>query len=366
MKKFSTNHLLGGIAALFFLTLMLCWPQQSADGIYQGLVSCAKQVIPALFPFFVVSALIIASPLAEWLGILLYPYTRFVLGIRDRSASTALLVSWLGGFAVAANTISQLYLQGHINRRQADLLLACGVGSGPAFVINTVGLLMLKNINWGICLYGALLCANLVTGVFLRVIFCFLKETHTVYSEPQSSASTLSSGGFVAAVGQAVRSMLTVCGFVVFFRFLCTVLPSALHLASTGAFATNAFLEVTSGCASAINLAGNAPIFCCCAALSLQSLSVFLQVRALLCHELSLNCLLAVRPIHLVFSLLFLRLLLTFLPDTVSAFSSLAPQVIPIAHTAPDAALVLFFLCCAVLYQLDRAHGRISFAKKPA
>ncbi len=363
MKKFDKQGLFRGAAALICLALMLRWPQQSARGIQAGLASCAGQVIPALFPFFVVSSLIVASPLAEGLGLALYPITRFGLGLREKQAGAALLISWLGGFAVAASTISQLYRQGRLDQRGAALLLVCGVGSGPAFIVNTVGLLMLGSASVGFCLLGALLCANLCTGIIFRFLAWILaksgafppdKPTNFTGKASQNSPRKAESG-FVAAVGNAVSSMLTVCGFVVFFRFLCTVLGQSCSLPQKETFLLNALLEVTSGCAAASQLTDGTAVTACCIALSIQSLSVCLQVRALLCAELPLWPLLAARPVHLAFSLLFLPRFLALLPGAADVVSTLAPTVIPTTRTAPDTALVLFALCCVVLYRLDQS-----------
>ena len=85
-----------------------------------------------------------------------------------------------------------------------------------------------------------------------------------------------------------------------------------------------------------------------------MGLSALAQVRALLPGELCLKPLLLARLLHLPCSLLLLHFLLRLLPAEAPAFSSLAPQVIPITHGKPDAAFVLFLLCCLALSQLER------------
>ena len=91
--------------------------------------------------------------------------------------------------------------------------------------------------------------------------------------------------------------------------------------------------------------------------LSLQSLSVLLQVRALLCPQLSLAPLLAARPLHLACSLAALRGLLGLVPGAAAAASTLTGRVIAQSSTPPDAALVLFLLCCAVLRRASFTSG---------
>ena len=91
MKKFPLCAAAGGVCALAMLTLLFARPFACIEGIRAGLASCTEQVVPALFPFFVVSSIIAASPLAKVLGAAVWPYTRFGLGIRDSRAATALL-----------------------------------------------------------------------------------------------------------------------------------------------------------------------------------------------------------------------------------------------------------------------------------
>ena len=91
-----------------------------------------------------------------------------------------------------------------------------------------------------------------------------------------------------------------------------------------------------------------------------MGLSALAQVRALLPREICLTPLLFARLLHLPLSLLLLRLLLRLLPEEAPAFSSLAPRVIPITHGRPDAALVLFLLCCLVLSQLEQLPKAVS------
>ena len=352
MKNFPTRALAGALGAAALLGVLLVFPADSVAGVRAGLDCCVDQVIPALFPFFVAASLAAAGPLARWLGLSVWPVSRLCLGLRGRRAATALLLAWLGGFAVASRTVDQLYRQGQLDRRHAQLLLVAGVGSSPGFVVNAVGCLMLGSPRLGWCLLAALLAADLVAGVVFRFALPGPRRAAPEPPDTEEEATDL-----VAAIGGAVQSMLTVCGFVVFFSFLARVLA---RLLPAGGWATGAamLLEVTGGCVQASALPGAAAVYGCCAALSLQSLSVLLQVRALVSRELSLLPLLAARPLHLAVSLAALRLLLGCVPGAAAAARTLGGGLIVSSRTAPDTALVLFALCCAVLYGIRFTTGK--------
>ena len=49
------------------------------------------------------------------------------------------------------------------------------------------------------------------------------------------------------------------------------------------------------------------------------------------------------------------RLCLPLLPQEAPAYSSLAPRLITYHRMEPDAALLLFALCCLVLFRLEKS-----------
>ena len=342
------HALLRGAAFLFALLLMLWFPDAGIRGIVQGLHCCAGQIIPALFPFFVLSAMLLADPAARWLGMGLRPVT-LLLGIRSRRAPSALLMSWLGGFAVAARCVSQLYEEHALTDRQAQCLLIAGAGSSPAFVVNAVGLLMLGSSQAGFLLLGALLAANGCCAMLFRLTGGRepLPDTEPVSGKPVTLAD---------AVRQAVDSTLTVCGFILFFHFILGILLPLLPDRPALHFAAACLLEVTAGCRA--GAADPLPLYACCAALSLLSLSVLLQIRALLSPQLSLRPLILSRLVHLPLALLFLRAELLLWPVSVPACSTLAPRVFVRSRVPADAALLIFLLCCTILHRLDALRRR--------
>lgn len=143
---------LAAAAALAFGVLVLAVPEAATRGFAGGTALCLQSVLPALFPFFVVCELLTAAPPP---AVLLRPMQR-VLGLESVETARALLLSWVGGYAVCARLAGQLYGAGRITRRDAALLQVLGCCSGPGFVIGCVGGALLGNVRLGVVLYAAL------------------------------------------------------------------------------------------------------------------------------------------------------------------------------------------------------------------
>lgn len=148
-------------AAAVLGVLVLAEPQAAKQGFASGTALCLDRVLPALFPFFVVCELLMAAPPP---AVLLRPLQQ-VLGLESAEAAQALVLSWVGGYAVCARLAGQLYDAGRISRRDAVRLQILGCCSGPGFVIGCVGGLLLGNVRLGVVLYAAQIGANLAAGM---------------------------------------------------------------------------------------------------------------------------------------------------------------------------------------------------------
>lgn len=377
---------LAAAAALAFGVLVLAVPEAATQGFAGGTALCLQSVLPALFPFFVVCELLTAAPP---LAVLLRPMQR-VLGLESAETARALLLSWVGGYAVCARLAGQLYGAGRITRRDAALLQVLGCCSGPGFVIGCVGGALLGNVRLGVVLYAAQIGANLGAGAVCQLLShivganivrpsswrgCAFPERpltsetarvrtmfaptdctrevsgrSKVLSPTRCGGSHLAEGakGLPQAISSAVTSSLSVCGCVVFFRIVGAVLLAVLPLPPT---AVSAALEVSAGCADFAALGGAAALYGCCACLSVLGVSVWAQLRLFAGAAYRPRLLVFSRAVHLVLLQLLVRVCAQLLPGSVTACSTLAARVLPVFRLPPDAAAAGFVFLCAALYK---------------
>ena len=342
----SWNFRRGVLLALAGYTAFLVFavPQRCADALQAGLRLCGGPLLVSLFPFLIVSALAAGCGAGQWLGFVFRPAAR-LMGIRAKGAGGVLLIGALGGFAPAAVAASEAVRTGQLTSRQASALLPACVCSGPSFVILTVGEQMLGSRALGVRLFAAQLLAGYLTAALLCRMQGGAGQCLPAKAEdiPLPTLDTV--------VAQAAVTYLKLCGFVLYFRLLAagaeallpkpwSVLPAML-------------LEVCSGCDCASHTGLWASTLCC-AALSVQGASVFLQVRTICPPEVSLGPLLAARVLHLPLSLALFWLVVPGTEQAVQAFSTLSGRVVVMHRVPLDCALLAFAVCCITVAELQK------------
>lgn len=331
------------VLCLLMALLLLRAPRLAAEGFASGLRLCVDTVLPALFPFFV---------LCEWLlslrggGALLRPVARF-LGFQREKGALALLLSWFGGYAICARLTGKMAREGTLSARDAALLLMLGCCSSPGFVVGCVGGLMLGSLRLGVLLYALQLAANLVSTLLCLPL---LPAQSPLASRPEPELPR--TGGFPAAVGNAVNSCLNVCGCVLFFRTLGAAAAPLLPDVPLARPLASAVQEITAGCADFAALGGGPALYGCCLCLSVLGLSVWAQLALLLQGAVPLRLLALNRLFHLFLLCGLVRGAAALMPGVLPVYRSLQARVIP-AHRLPlDAALVAFLFLCAALYKV--------------
>ena len=104
--------------AAALLLLLALRPQRYAAACAEGIALWAKVVLPALFPFLVLTAWIARSGMADGLGRKLSPLLRRC-GLPAASAG-AFLLSIGSGYPVGSRVVADLQRRGEIGRADAE------------------------------------------------------------------------------------------------------------------------------------------------------------------------------------------------------------------------------------------------------
>ena len=280
--------------ALFLLILI--YPQVSFSYAAAGLTLWFNQMVPTLFPFMILSTLLIRQNLTGSFISLLYPLLGRLYGI-GINAVYCLLLGFLCGFPMGARTIGELYGANKITKREASLLLSfcnnIGLVYFIGFVLPVTGLTqkgLLPLFLFG--MYGI----PLLYGLFVHVSgFLIPKESASEKAVKNLLAEKESAESFTLSLDRAIDSgihaitalggYMIVCNLLNLFPF-CITKHFSPDENGLMVMIVNCLLEISGG----ISRMGRTAPLCSLILLHLGGLSCLLQTKSMIKHtDLSLQ-----------------------------------------------------------------------------
>ena len=118
------------------------------DLIYSSIIYAlniwVKNLIPALFPFFIISDILINYNIIYFIPKRIKDFCKVIWGLTDNMLMI-LLLSMLSGFPSNARNTRILYDTGKISLDEANHILIFSHFSNPIFILTTVGVFFFKN-----------------------------------------------------------------------------------------------------------------------------------------------------------------------------------------------------------------------------
>lgn len=298
---------LAGIGAAAGMLLLILDGKTALAGAQEGIALCIRTVIPSLFPFFVLSSVLVSTISAKWLR----PLGR-LCGIPE-GTEALLLVGFLGGYPTGAQCTAQAFHAGQISKGQAERMLAFCNNAGPSFLFGMIAPMFDKAymawLLWGIHILSAILVAVVLPKEDTSPV--------SVITLPQTTISQ--------ALSKAVHTMALVCGWVILFRVLITflnrwilwLLPSGVQVLVCG------LLELSNGCCALRSIENVGLRFIVCASmLAFGGLCVTMQTVSVT-KGLSLRRYIPGKLLQTLFSALLACMLQLMLPDSVHFSASI-------------------------------------------
>lgn len=270
-----------GLLSIFCLFLILRNSDTAIEYMNRGLRLCAKTVIPSLFPFMVISELIVSGGIGATVFRPIAPLLQRLFRIPE-AGCCAVLLGMLCGFPVGAKCAMTAFDRGKLTRAEAERVLTFSNNPSSAFLINAVGVSLWGNRKFGVALYVTVLASQLLTGaLFARLPLRQTSPEEFAPPAPPQSRRT-GAGFFTDAIRSACFSMLLVCAYVIFFSALVgtlSLLLDAIKLPAWIKASVFCIFELSGGMSAAASLSAplSAALLCAFAA-GWSGLSVHCQI----------------------------------------------------------------------------------------
>lgn len=296
---------------------MFFYPDSTWKAGVRGLAIWWDVLFPSLFPFFVISELMLGFGVVHFLGTLLDPLMRPLFRIPG-SGGFIVAMGFASGYPMSAKLTTKLRMQGLISRNQGERLVSFTTSSDPIFLIGAVSVGFFGNAKLALTLALAHYGSAMLLGIILRFFSPKDDEDQTVLSNKKKHFSLkeafqamhearIQDGRSVGlllqqAITSSLQLMTVVGGLVLFFSVVLEVFTvsgmmlslshglewvlTLLHLPPNLANSLlGGLFEVTLGAKSAATAGEVTPMLQAAAAafiLSWGGLSVHAQVASIL------------------------------------------------------------------------------------
>ncbi|MCU6710947.1 sporulation integral membrane protein YlbJ [Paenibacillus sp. J5C_2022] len=239
---------LTAMSALFITWLMAYYPAETLHASLRGLAIWWDVLFPALFPFFVISELLLGFGIVHFFGKLLDPFMRPLFRLPG-IGGFVVAMGYMSGYPVGARLTAQLWEQRLIDRTEGERLVAFTTTSDPVFLIGAVCIGFFHNAALAPLLAAAHYGGGLIIGLLMRFHGRGHERHESAPDTRTSAAAKVRRSRLYAAlramhearlldgrqlgkllqdaVGSALRLMIVVGGLVVFFSVVLEMLTHA-------------------------------------------------------------------------------------------------------------------------------------------
>ncbi|MGG4341146.1 sporulation integral membrane protein YlbJ [Paenibacillus lautus] len=165
MKKM--GWLLLVTALLSVIVLMALFPEAALQSALRGLSIWWDVLFPSLFPFFVISEVLLGFGVVHLIGTLLDPMMRPLFRIPGAGGFVAAM-GYVSGYPVGAKLTAKLWEQKMVNREEGERLVAFTTSSDPIFLIGAVSIGFFHDHKIGLILALSHYGGGFLVGLIMR------------------------------------------------------------------------------------------------------------------------------------------------------------------------------------------------------
>lgn len=224
-----------GIVSAFSMAIIILDSKTALSGAMEGIDLCIRTVIPSLFPFLFLSVLLNTSLTGHSIP-MIRPIGK-LCGI-PAGGESLLILGLVGGYPVGAQGICDAVDNKKLTADTAKRMLGFCSNAGPSFIFGMcAGFFSSSLVPWFLWLI------QIISAILLGMI---LPRKH--YDSIHLSTQALITPS--KALHKALRSMATICGWVILFRVILCIcsrwflwlFPPLVQVGFSG------MLELSNGC----------------------------------------------------------------------------------------------------------------------
>ncbi|MEG0026240.1 MAG: hypothetical protein RR847_02210 [Bacilli bacterium] len=308
---------------LFLVFEILTESQSILKSVVFSFAVWRDNIFPSLFPFFVLSEILVNYGFVELVGELFKPLMYHLFRVKGNCAFV-FIMSLISGFPSNAKYVKELYLKGLIDVNEASKVLTFTHFSNPLFILGTVAILFLNNKEVGWLILFCHYVTNIIIGLIFRSYYpC---NEHNVKVSFKNAINNMHKkrinneynfGQIITnSLVNSINTLLLILGIVTMFLCITTIISNNINFNNYNQSILNGFFEMTQGLkhVSILEIPLKFKAVIATMILSFGGLSVHMQVISIL-SDTGIKYLpfLTARLMHASIAAIFVYLLFDFL-----------------------------------------------------
>ncbi|HHW69065.1 MAG TPA: hypothetical protein GX747_01835 [Tenericutes bacterium] len=253
MKKITASVLIMFLL-LFFAFEILTESKSILESVTYSFNIWKDNIFPSLFPFFVLSEILINYGFVEFIGELLKPFMQKVFKI-DGNSAFIFVMSIISGFPSNSKYTKELYKNNIINLKTANKILMFSHFSNPLFILGTVSVLFLNNKEAGLLILICHYLGNFIIGLLFRNYNRFDSDNNSISLKKaiikmhnKRINNNLRLGQIITnSILNSINTLLMILGVVTMFLVITTVINNNVNLDEYYISILNGSIEMTQG-----------------------------------------------------------------------------------------------------------------------
>ena len=229
------------ISTLFILYLVIVKKNLVYDSINYALNIWVNNLIPTLFPFFIISDILINYNFTYYVPKIFKKICKYLFNITDNMI-TILILSIISGFPSNARNTRTLYDKGLITLDEANHILIFSHFSNPLFILTTISIFFFNDKQVGIVLLISHYLSNFIVGILFRKYFHHKNVDNNIDVKNNDFGNA-----FIGAIKKSIDTILLICGIVTVFMTLSTIIVNTFNLDIYNSMIIKGLLEITIG-----------------------------------------------------------------------------------------------------------------------
>lgn len=224
------------ILPLIFILFAFClviFSKSNLVAAKSGLSLWVNNVIPALFPFFVITELLSHTNIIYYFGKLFRNIMRPVFNVPGE-ASFPFIMGLISGYPVGGKIVADMRSNGICTKDEGERMLAFTNNSGPLFILSSVGISLFGDTKTGILLFVTHILSCITVGILLARLSTAKTNISSSFSTGSVNKSVKKDitfkdlGGMLGkSIQNATSTILTIGGFIVIFSVIISILDNS-------------------------------------------------------------------------------------------------------------------------------------------